>query len=149
MPKAMGCQLRVEALQPEIDLRCRPPTLFKRELLQQLYNIEWQRDSPDRSPVLRGAYSNLHSAELQIEIFTLAVSDLTNPRTAIDLNQDRDELSIKELWQKHRQIAIVLFDCCVDVICFPSAVVRGIEGVHRHPSEQTRLHALGDQPRQQ
>ena len=45
VPEAMGAELRVEALQTEIDLRGRPPTLFKRELLQQLYNLgaakEW------------------------------------------------------------------------------------------------------------
>ena len=86
MPEAVGCQLRVETLQPEIDLRGRPPTLFKRELLQQPYNLGRQRDGPDRSLVLCGAWSDLHVAALQIEVFTLPVSDLTNPRTAINLN---------------------------------------------------------------
>ena len=100
VPEAVGRQLRIEAFESDVELRCSTPTLFKRELLQQLHNIGWQRDSPDRSLVFRGAYSNLHGAELQIEVFTLPVSDFTNPRTAIDLNQDRDELSIEELRQK-------------------------------------------------
>ena len=33
MPKAVSCQLRIDAFEPDIDLRCRPPTLFKRKLL--------------------------------------------------------------------------------------------------------------------
>ncbi len=55
VPEAMGGELKVEALQPEIDLRGRPPTLFKREQLQQLYNLGRQWDGPDRGLVLCSA----------------------------------------------------------------------------------------------
>ncbi len=100
MPEAVGRQLRIEAFESDVELRCGTPTFFKRELLQQLYNLGRQRDGPDRSLVLCGAKSDLHRAALQIEVLTLPLSDLTDPRTAIDLNQDRDQLSIEELRQK-------------------------------------------------
>ena len=55
VPEAVACQIRIETLQPEIDLRGRPSALFKRELLQQLYNPLRQWDGPDRGLVLCGA----------------------------------------------------------------------------------------------
>ena len=88
VPETMGRQLRIDAFESDIELRCCTPTLFKGKLLQQFHNPLRQWDCPNRSLVLCGAWSDLHRPELQIEIFTLPVSDLANPRTAIDLNQD-------------------------------------------------------------
>ena len=48
VPEAVGRQLRIEAFESDVELRCGTPTLFKRKLLQQLYNLGRQRDSPDQ-----------------------------------------------------------------------------------------------------
>ena len=55
VPEAMGRQLRIEAFESDVELRCVTPNLFKKELLEQLYNLGRQRDSPGRSLVLCGA----------------------------------------------------------------------------------------------
>jgi hypothetical protein len=99
VPEAVACQIRIEAFESDVELRCSTPTLFKGELLQKLQYLWRQRNSSDRGFVLRCTYSNLHRAELQIEVFTPPIPDLADPRTAINLNQNRDELPIEKLWQ--------------------------------------------------
>ena len=37
MPEAVACQIRIEAFESDVELRCSTPTLFKGELLQQPY----------------------------------------------------------------------------------------------------------------
>ena len=64
VPETVGGQLRIEAFEPDVELRCSPPPLFKGELLQQVHNPLWQRNGPDRSLVLCGAYCDLHRAAL-------------------------------------------------------------------------------------
>ena len=49
VPEAVGRQLRIEAFESDIDLRCSTPTLFKGEMLQQVHNPWRQRNGSDRS----------------------------------------------------------------------------------------------------
>ena len=39
VPEAVGRQLRIEAVESDVELRCSTPTLFKGELLPQVHNL--------------------------------------------------------------------------------------------------------------
>ena len=52
VPEAVACQIRIEAFESDVELRCSTPTLFKGELLQEVHNPLRQRNGPDRSLVL-------------------------------------------------------------------------------------------------
>ena len=55
VPEAVACQIRIEAFESDVELRCSTPSLFKGELLQQVHNPLQQQDGPDKKLVLCSA----------------------------------------------------------------------------------------------